>query len=470
MTRTLTTDYLVVGAGATGLALVDALHDASDADVILIDRRHSPGGHWLDAYPFARLHNPSGVYGVSSTPLGGDGWDPDDADAGILERASAAEVCAYYDRVLRQRLLPSGRVRFFGSCHYLGGGRFRSMLSGLEFTVTVRRRTVDATYMRSDVPATTPPPFLVEEGTRCIPVGELTRVVEPPDGFVIVGAGKTAQDACLWLLAGGVPPEAIRWIRPRDPWLVPRRYVQPGSGAATSFDGHSRSIEVAATAESESDLFSRLERDGLLLRIDAEVTPTTYKGATVSDRELAALRSIANVIRLGRVRQIGPHEILLDGGSVHTTPGTLHVHCAAAGVRIAQPRPVFGPGVITPQMIRFGHVCFSAALVGHLEAGCSADTDKNILAAPIQMTDTAGDWMRVTAQGLRAEYLWTHDPDVAMWLGQTRLNITRGLSSHRDRLLVRQASQRYASHARAAADNLRRLLESAGRPRTPANG
>lgn len=43
------TDYLIVGAGAAGLAFADALIEACDADVVLVDRRHGPGGHWNDA-------------------------------------------------------------------------------------------------------------------------------------------------------------------------------------------------------------------------------------------------------------------------------------------------------------------------------------------------------------------------------------------------------------------------------------
>ena len=41
------TDYLVVGAGASGLAFADALVAEADVEVTLIDRRHAPGGHWL---------------------------------------------------------------------------------------------------------------------------------------------------------------------------------------------------------------------------------------------------------------------------------------------------------------------------------------------------------------------------------------------------------------------------------------
>jgi cation diffusion facilitator CzcD-associated flavoprotein CzcO len=53
--RTINTDYLVVGAGAAGMAFADALIAACDADVVMVDRRHRPGGHWNDAYPFVRL-------------------------------------------------------------------------------------------------------------------------------------------------------------------------------------------------------------------------------------------------------------------------------------------------------------------------------------------------------------------------------------------------------------------------------
>ena len=42
-------DYLVVGAGAMGMAFVDALTGAADVSVAIVDRRYGAGGHWLDA-------------------------------------------------------------------------------------------------------------------------------------------------------------------------------------------------------------------------------------------------------------------------------------------------------------------------------------------------------------------------------------------------------------------------------------
>jgi hypothetical protein len=114
-------------------------------------RRGWRGGHWLDGYPFLRLHQPSACYGVNSRVLGNNRIDESGPSAGFYERAPAAEVCDYYARVLDEQLPPSGQVRFFGMCDYRGaesdGHRFVSTLTGATTTVKVRRKLVDATYM-----------------------------------------------------------------------------------------------------------------------------------------------------------------------------------------------------------------------------------------------------------------------------------------------------------------------------------
>jgi cation diffusion facilitator CzcD-associated flavoprotein CzcO len=156
--RAIETDYLVVGAGAAGMAFVDALIAACDADVVMVDRRHRPGGHWNDAYPFVRLHGPSALYGVNSRSLGSDSIELTGPNAGYYPRATAPEICDYYQRVLDEHLLPSGRVRFFGmsDCVRAGRGehRFVSRLTGDATTVRVRRRVVDARYLEPSIPAT----------------------------------------------------------------------------------------------------------------------------------------------------------------------------------------------------------------------------------------------------------------------------------------------------------------------------
>lgn len=97
------TDYLIVGAGASGLAFVDTLLTESDASIVLVDRRAAVGGHWCDAYPFVRLHTPSAYYGVNSMPLGEDRIQNSGRNAGFYEQATGPEVYAYFQRVLRER-------------------------------------------------------------------------------------------------------------------------------------------------------------------------------------------------------------------------------------------------------------------------------------------------------------------------------------------------------------------------------
>src|SRR5436190_24403168 len=101
----LETDYLVVGVGALGMAFVDSLINHSDADVVMVERRHRPGGHWLDAYPFVQLHQPSRYYGVNSTTLGQDRIEHDGIDTGFYERAGGTEIAADFDEVMRHRFL-----------------------------------------------------------------------------------------------------------------------------------------------------------------------------------------------------------------------------------------------------------------------------------------------------------------------------------------------------------------------------
>src|SRR5680860_84198 len=102
------TDYLIVGAGTSGLAFADALIAESDAEVTVVDRRPAPGGHWLDAYPFVRLHTPSAYYGVDSLPLGEDRIDQTGENAGFYERATGAEVRDHFEKAA-SRLTGTGR-------------------------------------------------------------------------------------------------------------------------------------------------------------------------------------------------------------------------------------------------------------------------------------------------------------------------------------------------------------------------
>jgi hypothetical protein len=459
-TRTLEADYLVIGCGATGMAFTDALIADSNARVVMVDRRHAPGGHWNDVYPFVRLHQPSAYYGVNSLPLGSETIDRDGPNQGFYERATGLEICAYYSRVMQERLLPSGQVRYFPMCDFVGRHRFVSRLSGDEYEVKVRKKTVDATYLEPAIPATYRPPFEVAPEAHCVPPNDLSRVADRADGYVIIGAGKTAMDTCLWLLVVGVPPDDIRWIKPRESWLLNRVFAQGGELVGTLFEGISLQVEAVAQAQSVDDLFARLSATAQVLRVDENVTPTMYKGATASTGEIEQLRRIRGV-RRGRVRRIERDRIVLDEETIPTTPRHLHVHCAAPGLNLAPGIPIFTADRITPQPIRTGLVPFNAALVGFVEATRRDVAEKNRLCPPNRLPDVPLDWVRGTLIGMTADCLWSKEPDLSDWLERARLNPSRGLRQRSHDPQVQQASKRFAGSVRPALEKLRQFVAQA---------
>jgi hypothetical protein len=342
----ITTDYLVVGSGASGLAFVDALlMAAADVEVTLIDRQRAPGGHWLHAYPFVRLHSPSAYYGVNSLALGEDRIDPVGENAGYYERATGQEVCDYFAEAASV-LTQTGRVRVLTGHEHLGPGadgeRIRDLSTGLLHDVTVRRKVVDARYLEASVPATHTRPFDSAPGARVVPLNDLPAATQPGSSYTVLGSGKTAVDACTWLLENEVQPDRIRWVRPREAWFHDRSHFQPLELVGQIMAGISLDAAAGAQAADLDDLCDRLEDSGRLVRIDPSRPATMYRGTMLSTRELDALRQIEDIVRLGRVQRVEVDRIVLERGETRTGPDVLHVDCTARGLRNA-PRPSSSP-------------------------------------------------------------------------------------------------------------------------------
>ena len=435
------------------MAFTDALTDHADVRVAVVDRRHSAGGHWLEAYPFVRLHQSSAFYGVASTLLGGgqlQQWGP---EAGLQERATQSEICAYYARVL-DRLLQSGRVEFHANCEYESGGTVVSRVTGERFQVREGCRVVDARYLAPSIPAEKPPPFDVAAGARVVPVNALARLEEAPSQYVIVGSGKTATDACIWLLSRGVDPDAICWVRPRDPWMLNRAVVQPDPAI---FLGLVADImQAAAESASLEDVFLRLEDAGVMLRIDRSVTPTMARAPTLATWELEQLRTLGNVLRRGHITSVERGKLTFADGSVAVPDGALVVHCAADGLKIPPLVPVWRPDAITLQPIRAGFPCFGAALAGYVEATRDDDDEKNRLCPPSHYGNSLAQWASMNVLGARAVQSFTAEPDIREWSQTVALNPARIPPGHPASAALDAALERLATHT---APGLARLTE-----------
>jgi len=424
---TIETDYLIIGGGAVGLAFADTIIAETDAHVTIIDRQAKPGGHWNDAYGFVALHQPSSFYGVNSLPLGENRKDTHGANAGLYELASGAEVSGYFDKVMRQRLLPSGQVTYLPMTEYREEGSCAvSLMSGEETRITVRRKTVDSTHNSPVIPANHTPRFAIADGVQLVPPGELLRLwLKParPERFVVLGAGKTAMDAVGWLLAMGTPPEAIQWVRPRESWLINRTCTQPGAEFFDAvFGGQLAQMQAFAEGTSPEDIFARLEAAGMMLRIDPAVTPTMFHYATISQGEVDALRRVTNVVRKGRVTAITPDAITLEHGSEPAVAGALYIDCTASAVEPREAVPIFQGDRIVPQLVRVPQPCFSAALIAFVEAHYPDDAAKNALCRTVPFPHDLKSYLTTNIINMMNQGAWFGDERLGAWIRQSRLD------------------------------------------------
>jgi hypothetical protein len=459
--QALEADYVVVGAGASAMSFADVILSESDRTLLIVDQHAQPGGHWNHAYPFVRLHQPSAFYGVCSRPLGRHVRDLAGLNAGLYQQATGVEVLAYFDELMREQFLLSGRVTFLPMSEYLPDGTVVSSLTGRKIRVNARRRVVDARYLGSDVPSIHTPKFSIEEGVALIPVNGLASIKQPPSGYVVLGGGKTSIDACLWLLEQGVDPEHITWVRPQDLWLLNRARIQP---EAVQLSAYADMLAASANAETITDLVQRLEAAELLLRIDPAHWPTTFRGATAAPREIEELRRIEHVVRLGHVTRLERRLVRLEHGDLPCEEDAIFVDCTAEGLRHRPQVPVFQPDKITLQyLMMFGHPTYSAAMAARIEVSSDDDAIKNeacpALPAPGALEAIA---MYILAR-LELPEKWAKLPGVQEWNDAARLNPASWAIAAVDPQSVtdQQTITRIFENTDPARENLRVLLDHA---------
>ena len=432
MPAAIETDYLIIGAGAAGLAFADTLLTESDAHITIVDMRSQVGGHWNDAYPFVALHQPSAFYGVNSLELSSGRKYTAGANAGMYEMASGTQVLAYFQRVMDEKLLPNGRVVYRPMSQLADGHRIVSLLNGAETPVTVRRKVVDATRFSPRVPATEPPPFAVVDGAQVVSPSGLTQRWQGaragervPAHYCIVGAGKTGMDTGVWLLEQGVAPEQISWVMPRDSWIVNRVTTQNGPEFFDeAIGGALRQLQALAEAKDIDDLFLRLEATGQMLRIDPKVTPRMCHFATISEGEVAVLRRIPHIIREGRVQAINREGLTFaSGATVRMPANTLYINCTASAIDVlANNEPIFQPGKIVPQLVRAPLVSFSCAMVAYVEAHYDDDAQKNALCRPVPLKGDLPGYVRTNQLNLVNQAAWSQDKGLRNWMRNIRLD------------------------------------------------
>ena len=468
-------DYLVIGAGATGMAFCDTLlHHASPSaapSVVLVDKHICPGGQWNDSYNFVALHQPSKGYGVESERLEPSG-DPN-ADT---HRATRQEILDYYSNV-RKKLESQYNFRFVGSTWFdmnQLGGESISVKDGLyqlkslstegtsstSFSVRVRKKVVDARYLEPDLPVNVAPKFTFNNSAiRCIPVNELPVAATPGKHYVVIGGGKTGMDAITYLQTEAkVDPTNIIWVVPNDAWITARENI----GSCMEFLhtcaqlAKAQSSDTAALKQAvlSNDFFQKgfleWEKTGRVYRLNKDVLPTKFKDATLCKREMDIIQKVTNVIsHHGRVKSISDNgDMSFEDGTVMSLPDgrraadTIFVHCSAGAFNYSKhpnkSPPVYGDKVLTIQDV-YGTpgFCFVGSLFGRLEAlgDKLSDAEKNAMcvapqADPSQtvppLGPSGGDIGTISkdhglVQRVRNLERWLSVPEIKKWLEGHRL-------------------------------------------------
>jgi len=239
----------------------------------------------------------------------------------------------------------------------------------------------------------------------------------------MLGAGKTAMDAAVWLLRNGAAPESIQWVMPRDSWLVNRLQTQPGlEFFSDSIGGEADKLAAFAESKSIEEVFLKLESLGQMLRIDPSHSPSMFHYATISTGEVELLRTIKRVIRKGRVQTIEHGAMVMDQGRIAMDPGTLYVDCTASAISSKSSEPVFQEHRILIQLLRAPLVALSAALTAYVEVHCADEAQKNQLCTPVPFPKNLAGYARATQVSMMNQFRWSQDKVLRQWMRNSRLD------------------------------------------------
>ena len=193
-----------------------------------------------------------------------------------------------------------------------------------------------------------------------------------------------------------------------------------------------RQFDAIANSTSIEDMFDRLEAAGYFLRLDPDIRPQMFHGATVSRMELETLRQIKTVIRKGRVKTISANTIVLDEGEIAITPDHVLVDCSARAVSNDAIVPVFQGEKIVLQMVRSYQPVFSAAFIAHIEAAYEDEAEQNRLCGVVPLPNHDTDFIRFTVAFMMNQYNWSQIPELRAWLRTNRLDGFSSLISNID--------------------------------------
>ena len=197
------------------------------------------------------------------------------------------------------------------------------------------------------------------------------------------------------------------------------------------------------------------------MRIDPGTEAQQFRGATISEGEVDALRAIERVVRGRKVRHIGTGSIVTDQGDVPSDGDRVFVDCTARGLPAPSRRPVFEPDRITLQYVTIGFAPWSAATVGAIEARHGDDGDRNSLCPPVVFSGDVADILELAYSGMTGLVARSSDAAVNEWTESSRLNPAKDAAAHLDDPRVPAAFDTIVGSIGDALTNLGRVVGAA---------
>ena len=196
-----------------------------------------------------------------------------------------------------------------------------------------------------------------------------------------------------------------------------------------------------ANEDSIEGMALALEKADCWMRLDHNVMPQMYHFAVISEAEMDMLRSIKNIVRMGRVSAITNTQIVLEKGVIDLAPSledknnkTLFVDCSASAVGHLDTCPIFSDDQINLQWIRYPLIPFSMALIAYMEGTMTnegADTLNSII-KPLPSPHTLKDFFRYVQIEMMNSYKISKIPHLNDWAKSSRLDGASIISQYFD--------------------------------------
>ena len=420
-------DYLIIGAGVTGLTFADMLLRETPAQIAIVDRYGRAGGAWNDAYAYAQLEHAPNQFGIPSFPISTFLSKQTNQSSGhpIFRNT----ILAYFETLMKDHILATGRVKYFPATEHLGHGRIRARETDGVKSLKIDRKIVDATRNGRWSRYKHVPCLSFEKNVDVISPHALHSHIQstgkPYKRYCIIGAGGAGADTAYYLLSLGVSADKIVWVKPREAWFVDPSLTGPPAERHLV-----RQVEQATTRE---ELFAILEASRYLSRTSKNIAPTMHHASVKPASAVEALAAIEHVVRKGHVKSISPIGLALEGGTEAMPPRTLYIDCSA-GPSLRRARPmIFSEDHIIVQPCSIADPGFSASIIAAIELSRESTAAKNALCVPLARPDTPFDFLSGLQLSLANLYNWRTHPTVNQWLTQhhptSRLTPTSALLS-----------------------------------------